>query len=395
MYNPAAVEVVGHIEQGSDERSIGVPHFVGGRARRRIGYPTQHKSAFRSGRDDDNVLRHLRLHQPQHFRPIVLAPDRPSDAAASNETTPEVNAGHIGSKDKDLVQGFRLRHGRYKPRTQFERQSGSLQVGTRSHRRIDQSQKTPQYPILIEGGHCIEASQQGRSQSRFHIGVGFRAEPSFEELHEIAGNIGMGCERSCNIRLRERRVHQMPVGPVGAKDVDSVVVEIGEHKQPAEPVRLALTPQRGGQRRTHAGTALGDIETPPVEPENAEIVGKEVVGVILTGQTRRNLFDHPKAEILDERQHLGQVSLAIPAVHDDAGQRLLRIDLVVDPDTDWFVGGKERIHLGDGVGRLIEGRRYAERRRVPPRMRIDERPRSPHGLVSSPRSPQPDPPMCG
>ena len=45
---------------------------------------SRHKSALGTGRDDNRILDHLRLDQPQHLGAEVLAPVGPAQAAAGD-----------------------------------------------------------------------------------------------------------------------------------------------------------------------------------------------------------------------------------------------------------------------------------------------------------------------
>ena len=135
-------------------------YLIGGRSRRWIGNVAEHEAAFCSCRNDDDILGHLGLHQTQYFRSIVLPTVRPTDTPSSYETASEVDSGDIRSEYEDLVQGLRFGCSRHATRAQLERQNTVLQVGARSHRRIDQSEEASQNPVLIEGCDRIEASQQ-------------------------------------------------------------------------------------------------------------------------------------------------------------------------------------------------------------------------------------------
>ena len=81
--------VVGHVEKAAHEPRVGSLDFVEGRGE--LGSAFDDEPSLRAGRHDDDVLRHLRLHEAQHLGPIILPPIRPAKAAPGDHPAPEVD----------------------------------------------------------------------------------------------------------------------------------------------------------------------------------------------------------------------------------------------------------------------------------------------------------------
>ncbi len=198
--------------------------------------------------------------------------------------------------------------------------------------------------------------EQRRSEHCGSLVVGGRPEPGFKEVHEIIGDVGMRGERSSDVRLGERRVHEVPIRSVGAQYVDLPMVEIGENQETTQTIGLSFPDERCCECCADTVATRIDVEAAPIGSEHAEIMGEElVIEIIIRGQSSRNLLDHTKPEILDERQHLRQVTLAAAAVHDDPGQVFIRVGLVEDRDSDRFTAGHQCVHIDDRTRRLSEG----------------------------------------
>ncbi len=101
--NVAVFVIVSHVEKCVDEDPVAGLHFIERRARGRIGDASHHKPALRSGRHDDDVLRHLSLHQTQDLGSIVLASVRPADATPRHGTATQVDTCNLWCEHEDLV----------------------------------------------------------------------------------------------------------------------------------------------------------------------------------------------------------------------------------------------------------------------------------------------------
>ncbi len=77
-------QVVGDVEQSSDEGLVAGNPFRLDRFAVAAGKLLGHEAAFGSHRHDHGVLHHLRLDQPQHLGAEILAPIRPAQTAAGH-----------------------------------------------------------------------------------------------------------------------------------------------------------------------------------------------------------------------------------------------------------------------------------------------------------------------
>ena len=102
-HDHAVDDVVGDVEQPTDERAVGLPHLP--RQRGAVGRGLLHdEAALGADGHDHRVLHHLGLHEPEHLGAEVLHAVGPADAAARHVTAAEVHALDAGRVHPDLVQ---------------------------------------------------------------------------------------------------------------------------------------------------------------------------------------------------------------------------------------------------------------------------------------------------
>ena len=95
--------VVGEIQQAVHEGDVLVAHLVlhEPRVERRMA---EHEPTLGSGRNDDGVLGHLRLHEPEDLRAVVLFSVRPAKATARDHPAAQVDRLDPRGPYEDLVQ---------------------------------------------------------------------------------------------------------------------------------------------------------------------------------------------------------------------------------------------------------------------------------------------------
>ena len=108
-YDLFADAVVGDVEQAAQivlvagDTFLQVALAVGGRRR-----ALEHETALRSDRNDDRVLDHLRLDQPQNLGPEIFRPVRPAQSAARHFSPAQVHAFEARRVHKNLEHRLRL-----------------------------------------------------------------------------------------------------------------------------------------------------------------------------------------------------------------------------------------------------------------------------------------------
>ena len=167
-HHPVAVDVVGHVEHGRDERLVAGQHLGLVRlAVGRVGQPLAHEAALGAGRDDDRVLDLLRLDQAEHLGAEVLEPVRPAQPAARHPAEAQVHRLQPGREDEDLELGPRLHDPRHGAGVELEHQRprpvdagpgtrAVLLVVVGAQGGVDQRQVGPEDPVGIQAGHLVE-----------------------------------------------------------------------------------------------------------------------------------------------------------------------------------------------------------------------------------------------
>ena len=273
-----ADDVVGQVEQTGDEVAVAGRHLgrhgVAVTTGRR---PLHDEAALGADRHDDGVLHHLGLHQAEHLGAEVLPPVRPPQPAPAHPPAPEVHALHPGGADEDLVAGPGQRQVGHLGRVELERHrvaglAGPEPVGPL--RGLHQGQERAEDAVLVEAGDGVDGRLEPlREDAGLVVGVGLagRVEAGVEQLHQQAGDVGVGGQRPLHVGLREGRADLAEVLAVGPEDRHLPAGEAGAEHQPVEPVVLRLAPPGGGEGvGEDALHALG-LEV-PLRRSQAEVV---------------------------------------------------------------------------------------------------------------------------
>jgi hypothetical protein len=246
-HHAALADGVGQVEQAADERAVAGHDLAGERlavGRRAL----DHEAALGPDRDDQRVLDHLRLHQPEDLRAEVLAAVRPAQPAAGHGATAQVHALHPRRVDEDLEARARSRQERDAGRVQLERQMRlgpaarpGLEV-VRPQDRLDHGEEAAQDPVLVEALDRVDLllDVRGDRVGRLRAVVAVRVEARVEELDQRHRDGRMGDERLGHVALaeRDRRLAQIP----GHRPQDRHVapVEPCTEHEPVEAVVLEL-----------------------------------------------------------------------------------------------------------------------------------------------------------
>ena len=142
------------------------------------------------------------------------------------------------------------------------------------------------------------------------------------ELHQGARNVEVAPQRLGDELLRKVVAHLLHVLRIGAQDRDLAPAETRAHDQAVEAVALGAAGEyaeesvlHGRGHRGHvdvAGQRIGEIEI--VHPELAPVGAHQPVGAFA---------EHPHPEVLEHRDHVGELDRAIGAVELEVGQLLL------------------------------------------------------------------------
>ncbi len=156
-------EVVGEVEQAANERLVARNAFalnlIACAAARQLLWK---EAALGADRHDDGVLDVLRLHQAEHFGPVIVAAIGPTQSAARHQAHAQVHAFDAWAVDEDFKFWPRQRQIRDRSRIELERQPGfnrtcsiALQVVS-TERRTNDVQIGAQNSVVIRAGDRLE-----------------------------------------------------------------------------------------------------------------------------------------------------------------------------------------------------------------------------------------------
>ena len=132
--------VVGDIQQTTDELAVTLDAGLHDDVAIAVRHALAEEPALGPGRNDDRVLDHLRLHQPEHLRAEVFAAVRPAQAAARNVAATQVYTLDVRREDEDLV---------LRPRQRCFRQFRGVQLDRNAT------------PVAVEVSRQVEIAAQG------------------------------------------------------------------------------------------------------------------------------------------------------------------------------------------------------------------------------------------
>ena len=322
----AVDHVVGDVEEAGHELPV-----AGGHLRpQRLGVrdplaPLHDEAALGTDGDDHRVLDHLGLHEPEHLGAEVLPAVAPAQPAAGHRPTPEVHALDAGRVHPDLEHrpgqrqvGDDLRvelEGEHRPGAGAGVAVDARAVGVRPLRGQDQGEERAEDAVLVQAGHGVELRRDrvgegpgvGGADGAVavgDVGIDGRVEPGLEQPHERTDDRRVAGQRRLDVALAERQADLAQVLGVGAEHVDLAGREPARHHELVQPVALELAPEERGEgvaELVPGGAVVDpagvrdpqpDVVAPDAAPLDADLVGP--------------LVDHRDAEVLEQRQHLGQ-----------------------------------------------------------------------------------------
>ena len=213
------------------------------------------------------------------------------------------------------------------------------QEGVRAHRRVDRAEVVAQDAVVVERGDRVERGEDLLAQRVLLAGHDrpVRVEPHLEVAARAAPTTS-GCRAkvafwysigSCApTRWRYLRYAR--------STATWCQVRPGGDDQPVERVGLRLAAPDGRDAVGHALAAVGEVEQPAVLVEHAEVVQEGLA--VAAVEARRHLLVDLQAEVLEDRQHLGQLHLAAGLVDADARQVLRAAALVLQRDAERLAG---------------------------------------------------------
>ena len=338
-------EIVGEVEQTPNERLVSGLDLFEIRSCRICGAAHDEPALGALG-DDDDVLRHLGFHETEHLGAVILATHRPSDAAACDRPTPQVDAGNVGGVHEDLVDGNRFGHLGDPARLQLERKrSRTRAIGVRPHRRVDETQEPAQDAILIERRNAVDVIADQNAYLGLGAFVAVRPETGFEEPNQAVRDLRVRGERVGDVPGGEGWSEEPPIAAVGAQDVDLLIPEARRDDQPVQGVRLDPTLEPFGEGRRDALAASSRVQTSPIGSQRPEVVDEHLL--VSVDEPGRDLLEDAQTEVLEEGQHRGQVAFAIAAVDHDPGDTFLPGIVVVDPDEKALLAPEQTVDVVD------------------------------------------------
>ena len=217
-HHHAADDVIGEIQQAGDEHPVAL-HDLGAALLGIDGRTFHDETALGAHRDDDGVLHHLGLHQPEHLGAEVLAPIAPAQPAAGDPATAQVDALDTWRIHEDLELRPGQGHLRDPARVELERQHRPMASAVRGAERVGPKRGVHQTPqgtsdaILVEPGHGVEQLADRRVEHADSLcSVGHlerRVEPHLEQFDQCPGERRPVGEHALDRCLTERE-RQLP-----------------------------------------------------------------------------------------------------------------------------------------------------------------------------------------
>ena len=304
----AGDDVVGHVKQSRQEQPVARDPLLGQLLATAAGRRAlDHEPALGADRDDQRVLDHLRLHQPQHLGAEVLGAVRPAQPTAGDLAAAQVHSLEARRVHEDLELRARRGQERDPLGVELERQKRSRGVVLVDHeivgaqRRAHHRLEAAQDPVLVEAGDRVDRLPDLGGQPLGSVGVaGVGIKPGAEQLDQQRGDVGMRQQRALHVGVRERDPRLAQVLGDRADDRDLTPAHRRAQHQAVEPVVLELAPARGQERRlehlAHTLDVLGDAAQPEiVDPRLGRARRRDLI---------RALVDDLRAHVLERGEHV-------------------------------------------------------------------------------------------
>lgn len=314
----AFLEVVGDIEQAGNEDPVAGDRLgldlVAATAKRQAA---RDEAALGADRHDHRVLHLLGLDQAEHLGAEVFLAVRPAQAAASHLAAAQVHALDARRVDEDLVLGHRPGQLRDGLRVELEAEValvlavavGLVEVGPQG--RLDQVEVAPQDAVLVEHLDFVEGTEDRLLQLLLLIFQVFRGElarqveAGLEQPHQLAGDVGVGIQRTGDVAKVEAQADLLQVTRVGTQQGDVAPRQVGGQHQAVEGVVLGVAADDVDEGVLEDLVELLDVHVQPFGVGEGEVVDP-VFTAVLVAQAVGEFAEHAQAEVLQDRQDVGQ-----------------------------------------------------------------------------------------
>ena len=326
-HRPSLDPVVSEVEEARDEPLVCDDSLrqPGVTVDRRVRQPLGVEPALAPGGDDDGVLDHLRLDQPEDLGAKVLPAIRPPQPASGDLPEPQMHALDPWTVDPDLEH--RPRHGEVRDLARVELDAhvrlGAARAGwvrlvvVRPQCRLGHAEEGADDAVLVEAPDVLQRLMDGVGNRRLRLGslgadlarIPLRVQAGLEQVDELSRDHWVRDERRLDVVLRERRPGLPEVLREHAEDDHLTPGQAGAEHERVEPVRLrgagphradgVLEQQPPRVAVTSDAPVLG---TPGAQPEVVDVDTDTVAARHLVGA----LVDHLHPEVGEHRQHPGE-----------------------------------------------------------------------------------------
>ena len=162
-------------------------------------------------------------------------------------------------------------------------------------------------------------------------GVGRRVEAGLEQLDEPGRQAAVAGQRVLDVLLAEGEADLAQVLGVGADHRHVASVEPGDDDQAVEPVALDGAAHEADERLDHVGRAAV-VEHASSGGSHADVV--EVHPLVADAERVGLLVEGDEAEVVEQRQQLGQRHRRAPPVHAHPPLAGWRVEVVAEGDDD-------------------------------------------------------------
>ena len=183
------------------------------------------------------------------------------------------------------------------------------------------------------------------------VALALGVEAQLEQVHELLRQHGVRRQHVVLVALGEARADPLAVLAVGAQDLDLVPVEARRQHEPVERVGLRVAAPDRRDAVGHAPAVGLEVERLVARAEHAEVLHPGLAVAAL--EPRRDLLDHPQAEVLEHRHRLGELDLAARLVEPDPGALAGLVGLVLQADHERLAERLQPREAADVVERQL------------------------------------------
>ena len=327
-------EVVGKVQQAADEQlvagdGLGLDLVTAAAERQATG----HEATLGTHRHDHRILHLLRLDQAEHLGAEVLLAIRPAQPAARHRTEAQVHALDARRIDEDLEQRHRSRYLGDRSGAELDADIGlALPLGVglveiAAQRGEDRLQVAAQDAVLVEHRHPFQRAANGLHQpallllQRRRGQLAGQVEACLEQAHQLHGDGGVVVQRGGDVAQVEADADLLQVAAIGAQQRHLAPGQPGAEHQAVEGIVLGVAGDDVGERLLAEAVEGLQVDHQPGRRREGEVV--DPVGAAVTlAQPVGILAQHPQAEVLQDRQHVGERQRLVGVV--DLAAQLVR-----------------------------------------------------------------------